>query len=333
MIHNKIKRILLPLVSCLILCVTSCTSEQEPETPLAELKFAPQQDVSRASVTASLNFNDSKFAIYGNMRYKDDDPFVIFNKTIVNYTDGQWRYDNPQYWYPKHEYSFVAMNPTDPTGTSDATYSDSRLTFSYTLPDNFQSAQDLLIATHRRMHEEGAAKPVALRFRHIMSRINFEVKNEGAADNVKVTKIVLEGINKSGKFSIIPADLSGSQQSDDYIYSWTEISNKDNLTANIQVDIPEDEMRPLFPDDNALLIVPQPDNKGVKMRITYTLYDDNTEPTELTLTAQTPIGGWESGKLYTYTLAIEEISKDINLSVSVRDWQTPNPSDVKVPEF
>lgn len=293
-------------------------------------------DQSRASVTADLNFNNSQFAIYGNMKFKDYDPTVIFDKTIVKYNSGRWRYDNTQYWFPQHEHSFIAIHPVDATGVSDATYSDSRLSFTYTLPDDFKLASDLLAATHRRAYEENMlsrAQPVTFRFWHIMSRVNFTVKNQDAADNIRVTKIVLEGINKKGTFSIVPASLSsGSQLTDDYIYSWTDISNKSNLTANIQVDIPENEERPLFPDDNALLMVPQPNNNSVIMHITYTLTDAGIDDETLTLTAQEPIGGWKPGMIYNYTIAIEETTKEIYLTVSVKGWQTPAANGVTVPE-
>lgn len=159
------------------------------------------------------------------------------------------------------------------------------------------------------------------------------VKNTGAADNLRVTKIVLEGVNRTGSFAITPAALSsGSEQTDDYNYSWTDISNSGTLNADIRVDIPETEERPLFPDDNALFIVPQPDNKSVTVHITYTLYDAGVQPEELTLTAEAPIGGWEPGKVYTYSTSISEITKEIYLTVSVKPWQTPTPTDVKVPE-
>lgn len=324
---------ILSIAACL---VTSCTDDAPGIVDAGndyELTF-DVADRSRASVTGMLNFQGSEFAIYGDMKFKDNNPQIIFNKTIVSYKNGQWGYDDTQYWYPKHEHSFIALHPVDITGLSDTRYSDSRLTFTYTLPDNFQSAQDLLVATHRRMFEDGTQSSSAtLRFWHILSRVNFNVKDEGAADNVKVTKIVLEGINKKGTFSIIPAPVSsGGKQTDDYTFSWTDISNKGNLTANISVEIPENEVRPLFPDNNALLMIPQPDNQDVIMHISYTLYDANAQPKELTLTAQSPIGGWMPAKEYTYTIAIREISKEIDITVSVKDWQTPKATGITVPE-
>lgn len=326
---------ILSFAACL---VTSCSGDV-PDIGAVDNGCEVTFDVadrSRASVTGSLNFAGSEFAIYGDMKYLDNNPTVIFDKTIVKYQSGQWRYEGTQYWFPKHEHSFIAVHPVDITGFSDTDYSDSRLTFTYTLPENYQSAQDLMVATHRRMYGDNiqsGSSSALLSFWHILSRINFKVKDEGAADIVRVTEIVLEGVNKKGTFSIIPAPVSSeSKLTDDCIFSWTDISEKGDLTANISVDIPENEVRSLFPDNNALLMIPQPDNKEVIMKITYTLIDSNAKPQELTLTAQSPIGGWLPGKEYTYNIAICEISKEIYLTVSVKDWQTPNPTGVTVPE-
>lgn len=320
--------------------LSSCASDASDGWDIAqrsEMQFAVSS-VSRASVATNINTLGSKFAIYGDMKFKDNDLITIFDNTIVKYgVNNQWGYSDTQYWFPKHEHSFVAIYPADATGISDTKYYNSQLSFTYIFPDNYKFAQDLMVATHRRIYEENLsslAAPVTLRFWHIMSRVNFQVKNDGAADIVRVTKIEMEGVDRAGTFAIAPATLSsGSVQTDDYTYSWTDISNSGTITADISVDVPEDEERPLFPDDNAMFAVPQPDNKNILVKITYTLYDANAELEELILTAITPIGGWEPGKIYTYSATISEITKEIYLTVSVKDWHPDKTLDIPVPEY
>lgn len=316
--------------------LSSCESAGEDVAQGTEVAFVVS-DLSRASVTTDLNYSDSKFAIYGDMRFRDNPKTKIFDNAIVRYKYDKWGYDYPQYWFPMHEHSFIAMHPVEHDGISAKQYSDSRLSFKYTLPDNYQDACDLMIATHRRMVDSipnsQDVAPIALKFWHILSRVNFMVTNDAAADIVRVDKIVLENVNKAGDFAITPASLlSGSRQTDDYDFAWTGITNKSTLTANISVEVPEDKERPLFPNDNALLMMPQPDNNDVIMHITYTLIDAGAKNEQITLTAQAPIGGWEPGKAYTYSLDISEITKEIYLTVSVKNWQTPKPTEVAVPE-
>lgn len=328
MTYNKIERIILPLVSCLLLCVTSCTSDHDSETVFAELKFE-LKNVSRSSATNNINFNSKSFMVFGDMKFMDSPSSgstVIFNGDEVKYNSSKnvWEYSNSQYWFPHHEHSFIAIHPADATGISNTTYSDNTLSFSYTLPDSFVDTPDLLAATHRRMYEDkesSPATPVGLKFFHIMSRVNFLLKCNGVADKITVTKIELEGINRTGTFTITPASLlPDSRQTDDYSSSWTGISNKGTLTANIDVDVADEEVHPLFPDDNALFVIPQLDNKEIIMKITY-MYDNDTEHEEQVMTAQEAIGGWEPGKIYSYSITVNIISKEIYMgSVNVNDW-------------
>lgn len=308
-------------------CLLSACASDDPEgSKGSELSF-DVSDLSRASVTTSFD----EFAVYGDMKLTNT-PIVVFDNTKVRWNNG-WRYEgDTQYWFPQHEHSFIGVQPAIP----DAEYSDSRLSFEYTVPDDYKSASDLLVATHRRMYyADSKAEDVTLTFQHIMSRIDFKAKNDAAADIVKVTNVTLEGVNKTGSFSIIPAPLQqGSLQTNDYVSSWTGISNKGDIVADIDVRIPEDKEMSLFPDDSdALFVIPQPENEDVTMHITYTLIDAGADPIEMTLTSETPIGGWKPGMIYTYSLSIEENSKEIYLTVSVKPWQAPkDPTVVPIPE-
>lgn len=317
--------------------LSSCVSDVpggEDTVQGREVQFAVS-DETRASVTTDKTIQKAPFAVYGDMKFPENTPpLVVFNNTEVRYNGNRWTYGATQYWFPKHEHSFVALHPA---GAVTPSYSNSTLSFTYTLPDNFASTHDLMAATHRRkVPEENnpsySAGPVRFGFFHILSRVNFQVKNDGAAEMVRVTEIKLEGVDKTGTFTIAPAPLSsGSSQTDDYTLSWDGISNKAPITTNIRVDIPKDEERPLFPDNNALLVIPQPQNKDVIMSITYTLIDAGADDEEQTLTAETPIGGWEMGKVYTYAITVSETTNKIYVTVSVKDWISGSDNDVDVP--
>lgn len=326
------------LLSLAVCLVASCAADTGGDAVNrgAELAFEASE-LSRVCTTTDLD----KFTVYGDMKVTDKTLTVVFDKTEVvrDPDNGQWRYAGPtQYWFPRHTHSFVAITPMSAfEAGSEPRYSNSALSFTCTLPDDFESAHDLMVATHRRMYKDNrtsSSLPVRFGFFHILSRIDFQVKNDKAADILRVTRIKLKEINRTGTFSVVPAPLSaGSEQTDDYDASWTGISNKGTLTANILVDVPENGSRSLFPDDNALFMIPQPDNKEIIMEITYELWDDGVKFEEHALTATTPIGGWEWGKMYTYALGIEEITREIYVTVSVKDWQSGTPSGIKVPEY
>lgn len=319
--------------------LASCSSDA-PERGAADAVMQFDIVGSRATAWSDIAFDGSKFAVYGNMRFKDNGPEasrILFDNTVVTYNkgegkiEGEWRYANPQYWFPLFEYAFVALYPAGAAGMADTEYSnsDSRLSFTYNLPVNYADGSDLMVAAHRRMYEDRSSSSgfIQLGFTHIMSRIDFRVKNDKAADFVRVTKIELQGIDRTGNYSITPATLTGTNTTSDYSSSWSDISNRGDLTAEIEVDIPENEVSSLFPDADGLFMIPQPENKGVILAITYEIWDDGIKYEEHTLTATTPTGGWEQGKIYTYSITISEITKEIELSVIVKDWQDWNPDD------
>ena len=239
----KLRYIIILIALCGLM--PSCTSDTPAESDEgAEVTFATAE-LSRAVAMSSLNTEGFSFAIYGDMKFMNSDqPVNVFGGNAVTYRSGKWTYNDTQYWFPKHEHSFVAVYPAVTDGMSDAEYAASRLSFTYTLPETYSEASDLMVATHRRQYQydgnsSSLALPVNLQFQHIMSRINFKVTNDKAADIVRVTEIKLDGLNRTGSFTIIPAQLlPGSRQTDDYDFAWSGISNKADLTAGIRVDIP-----------------------------------------------------------------------------------------------
>lgn len=79
-------------------------------------------------------------------------------------------------------------------------------------------------------------------------------------------------------------------------------------------------------------MIPQPDNKDVITRITYELYDNGKKDAEdYTLIAQTPIGGWQPGKMYTYSLTVTSLQKPVKMSVSISEWRFGADNNVTVP--
>ena len=340
------------LIALLALCLLAACSSDAPDDnggagngKGVEMLFSATDAASAASrvaATTDLCTQGSVFTVFGDRKSGSTSVNVIFNGDNVSYDpeSKEWSYANVRYWLPDEEHSFVAVHPAGATGISDTQYSGSTLSFNLTLPADYRSNPDLLVAAHRRMYEE-LSSPfekdpqayVRFSFNHVMSRINFKVKNEGAAQEVKIKKIELQGINRTGTFTVTPAPLSsGGDRTDDHISSWTGIANKGDLIAALDVNIPDTEVRDLFPDNNALFMIPQPDNKDVITRITYDLYDDGKKHDEdYTLIAQEPIGGWQPGKMYTYTLDIKPLQSNVSMTLSVSDWLMGAENNVDVP--
>ena len=345
------KRSFYIFLSVLAVCVaSSCASDPlvHVEGEGVELSFATYGD-TRASVTTDINTKGARFAVCGDMRKaesgnSDSKRIVIFSNTEVKYDGTNWRYDETRYWFPNFEYSFVAIHPASVLSetANDSQYSNSTLSFRYTVPildgDRINKVEltDIIAATHRRTYNDDgnfSATPVKLNFFHTMSRINFLLKYEGTADKVRITKIELEGVDKTATFTLVPAPLSVSGiQTDDYSLSWNDISDRGTLIADIDADVSNGETRPLCPDNDALFMIPQPENNGIIMKISY-IYAPDEDSEEQTLTAQTPIGGWEAGKIYSYSIALNIVEEKVNMNfdINVTDWKEGASTDISVP--
>lgn len=326
--------------ACAMASCVSDTSDTEPSASRHEVIFDISSLSTRSNATTADNIRESSFVVFGDMKstvessISELDIFLNGSEVFYDEATGKWTCTNQRFWHPNAEHSFVAVHPYTVVHTVNANYSDNVLSFEYLLPDNFADTPDLMVATHRRIYKfqkDTSASAVKFKFFHILSRINFLVKCE--CEKIRITKIELEGVNRKGTYTIIPASLtSGSEQTDDYDHSWSDISNIGTLTANLDLEIGKDEESPLFPDNNALFVIPQPDNNGVIMNITYKKYDKGgNELEEKTLTSQTTIGCWQQGKIYTYKFTVTDDRKEINMSVSVKDWETGTENNIDVP--
>ncbi len=345
------KRIFYIVLSILSVCVTSSCASDQPDNAEGkgvELSFTTC-GASRASVMSDINTKGARFAVCGDMieagpGNSDRKRIVIFSNTEVEYDGSKWSYGETRYWFPGHEYSFVAIHPaTLISGDGgDSQYSNSTLSFRYRIPTSDgelikrEELADIIAATHRRKYNDNgnlSTTPVRLNFFHTMSRINFLLNYEGQADKVTITKIELEGVAKTATFALVPAPLSaGGIQTDDYSLSWNGISDRGTLITDINADVSNGETQQLCPDNDALFMIPQPDNNGIIMRISY-IYGCGDDPEEQTLTAQTPIGGWEAGKIYSYSIALNIVEEDVNMNfnVNVTDWKEGASTDISVP--
>lgn len=343
------KRSFYIFLSVFVVCVASSCDSDRPGNEDGKgigLSFVTP-GITRSSVTTDLNTPGARFAVCGD-RIKGESGsgrVVIFSNTEVEYDGASWHYGETRYWLPGNEYSFVAIHPAAVLSGDggDSQYSNSTLSFRYTIPVsdegriNRDELADIIAAAHRRKYNNDGnlsfSSPVKLNFFHTMSRINFLLKYEGQADKVTITRIELEGVDKTATFTLVPAPLSaGGIQTDDCTFSWSSVSDRGSLVADINADVNNCETQPLCPDSDAIFMIPQPENNGIIMKISY-IYDRGDDPEEQTLTAQTPIGGWEAGKVYSYSIALNIVEENVNMNfdVNVADWKEGASSDVSVP--
>ncbi len=317
------------LLAALPAC-TSTSSEQDEPVAATEVKFAAFED-TRASVTSNESMKSSPFAVYGNMvlASSSNNPTVAFDGTKVTYNGTNWQYDNVQYWFPGHTYSFGAIHPAESSNVSDISFENSVLSFTYNYPENYKDATDVLASVHRRNYTDGTAHPVAFNFRHTLARMNFLVKVDPAVPTpITIQHLSLKNVGLHSSYNVASAFLADGGETDDYTgHKWTQPSDQTGtiFDINTPVTVQPGETYEFFKaNENPLMLIPQPVSENTEMEITYYRGDD---PTPIKATAKIYVttvtahnGIWQPNQSYTYSFSIGATDLIIFGVPSVSGW-------------
>lgn len=278
----------------LLLTVASCTStlSDEPTTDARAITFTPAAD-TRAAVTGSEDMGD--FQVWG---WYDGDgtaaPNNVFDGTVV-YKDAGWNYtDGVRYWKAGETYNFYAVYPTDVKAnvSSEGTITVTNFDCSKTGTE----AVDLMTATATGITytAEQTPQPVAMKFSHLLSKVNIVATVEGG--NATVTKIVFAGMATSGDYS--STGVWNNTQKSNFTKETDQILNAEGID--------------LLGD---MLLIPQ-DVSGFTVTVDYTM--DGEEQSSKTVTLPTAISQWQAGQSYKYTLTFK--GDNIIFTVNVAAW-------------
>lgn len=344
---NRLRIYIYPLLVGLF--ITSCSSE-EPLASGREMKFEMAHD-TRAAITSS-NITDYSFALFGDMTpFPGSDEVtqktVLFDNANVSHNGSAWIPSSTQYWMHNHDHSFVAILPSEVISAPEAdySYSDSKLSFAYTLPADHTLTHDILTATHRRKYvdqreidEEGnvtgtTADVVYLRFSHLLSLINvapaFSDNIMAPTDFIEFHKVVLSGFKSKAVFSITPSPLQIADETDDRVFDVDGHEGTGEITINFSEPkriFNDGKFVRLLDDTEAFMMLPQifAADSDAKIMFTYSLGED---PTEKQATLSLKGQQWLSGKNYVYNFTIDRIGPHFN-NATITDWDILNVGDI-----
>lgn len=338
---KRIYILLLPIIACLVF---SCTSETpDPASGKGAQLIFSISNPSRATVVSNLNTAGSKFVVFGDRKISDDpdeNPVVFLNNTTVEYFDGNWQYNNLQYWIPNQEHSFVAVYPVSIVGSDyNPQYTKSALSFTYTLPTSSANeianneVLDILGATHRRFYQKGDGLPVSLRFNHLMTLINispgFNDNIMDAESYIRFHKVEFTGVRNKATFKITPAQRLSASQTDDRLIEITAHAGEAKMT--IEFSEPKKitnhaENQSLFDANDAIIMLPQifAAESDAQIILTYTVNDN---PEMMTLCAPLSLLEWKSGKSYNYKFTLDRTGL-ISNSTTITDWEVTNVGNI-----
>lgn len=275
-------------------CLTfvSCTSTVDDGLQNSRaITFTPAAD-TRAAVTGYEDMGD--FQVWG--WYGGDGtaaPNNVFDGTVV-YKDAGWNYtDGVRYWKAGETYNFYAVYPVN-VGTCEdnGTITVTNFDCSKTGAD----AVDLMTATATEITytAEQTPQPVAMKFSHLLSKVNIVATVEGG--NATVTKIVFAGMATSGDYS--STGVWNNTQKSNFTKETDQILNAEGID--------------LLGD---MLLIPQ-DVSGFTVTVDYTM--NGEEQSSKTVTLPTAISQWQAGQSYKYTLTFK--GDNIIFAVNVAAW-------------
>lgn len=280
----------------------SCTDTVtgEPCTGTRSIAFTPAAE-TRAAVDKTDDLQN--FSVWGGY---DKDATNVFDGVTVQAPS--WTYSGgTQYWIEGKTYQFYAVHPaTLPPGTTADVATNGNITVTgFDCSATGSGAVDLMTATAQGNGSNPV--PVALSFGHELARVKFSIQTEAT---VTLSNISLTGIAYKGTFSKEP-NASGT---------WT------NLTIADETDTPFKTVDGGTLNANAttdllggdLLLIPQTLTNAV-FSMTWT-YDDGTGKTVNVPLPEAGQKEWKRGISYHYSAVIPEQSSDIELTVSVGDW-------------
>lgn len=224
-------KILLAFLSTILL-TTGC-SENDDNLPSAALSAIEFENIfvdnpTRGIITTK---NISSFKVYG---FVDDPSSVIFDDVLVSKNNGKWVPAKTEYWYPDHRYRFSGIAPAAATSGwqfHPATSPQPGYYGGGTLEFNISSARgntDLLyafssdIATPETMTTP--MPPVAMNFRHMLSRVRFTYVNELGNHHYFINVSTTQLRNVCGKATIDLTQENASWQQKDYATAWLDLN-------------------------------------------------------------------------------------------------------------
>ena len=147
----------------------------------------------------------TSFQVFGG--YKD--LTNNFNDVTVTESNGEWGYQDPQYWEASKTYTFQAYAGAEATATPTA----NGVTFT-----GFQAINnaDLLASEVVSVTTDGQSKPTSgvngegkidLTFRHVLSMIKFTFTSELAKNvNITISELTVKQLNSKGNYTLSAAN-------------------------------------------------------------------------------------------------------------------------------
>lgn len=282
----------------------------------------------------------------GSMTYIDGAEFS-YKSSINDATEGSGAWSaTPGYYWPKGgKMTFAAWSPYRAKNDGTISYGQAGLQITkFTTADKGSEQYDLLYS--ERVYDKDDCSGTStqydgidLLFRHALSSLHFTACSSVNTAKIRISKIVIYDIYKSGDFS------ENVSETPPYTYSsspaWTFVGGKAQYTEASPLVVYEDNSgtaAPTLPlpgsgttlEVGFALPIPQ-DITSARMKVYYSVQLGSAEPVPTVSQALQLSSGtvtqWKRQTRYTYNLILG--AQQIRFSVNVRPWSDSDNTEIK----
>lgn len=290
-------------------------------------------------------YGNANAEMYDTANFPDTDPYM---NEVLWWADG-WKYDGVVYWpdyHPNRKLAFVAyaLNAKDcivfdddeRTGETNAGKSYTKFTFE--VKDNVKDQKDLLVTEFQPnlgANEQAEVDPVNLDFKHLLSKVGFQVVANQGVEGVDITikGIVLNGrFPKFGKVDllgmaeidpILDGDMADNYKffsANEFFVTPSSTEPKDIFANNVpKKDVGEDG-ETLYErnddDSNRYLMIMPSTQESASVEVTYQLTGQKQEQVAIVPLPENFV--FKSGTSYIFKFSVSTLA--ISFDIEVEEW-------------
>ena len=300
-------------IASMVACMNEETVRVQDGNPIA-FENTYVQNATRSNDPSTTTNNIQEFYVWAYMNAVDG---VVFDNETVSRSGDDWTYTNTQYWLPGNNYYFAAF-AGDRTAieTLPATMETNGLgVVKFT---NVDGTNDILYAEAVVENAKADQDPVALTFKHLLSKVKFTFKNGFQNDNNKV--VVKDITMKVAETANVDLSVAADFANPESVLPWTNLAGTKTLEFGgvNKLDIGVSEAA-----ENERLTIPADANYEYVIKFNVEVYNGSVLGLEKSM--EVKLSGLElvAGRAYNLMATINQENLNLNkieFEVEVDEW-------------
>lgn len=245
------------MMAAAAITLASCSSDETTDVAKSsQISFTAKVGKnSRGAETTTQNLND--MWVTGYDITNPDAPTEYFGDQIFSKTTDAGKSDfiptRPWYWQAGKSYKFIGIHPAKTDWMGTLNIAPGKVTYSAQIPTAIADQKDLIIDAVKGQADSDAETGVQMKFQHILSQLQFKVKNTNEHLTYHIAGIRIVNADSKGSFSFNTETRQGTwqdQTSDKVTYEML-------FTNPIELNGTTSTSGTLTPENSGAMIVPQ----------------------------------------------------------------------------